>query len=76
MLLYIAPDRVDMRKAVKDYDPGNKPGLTRTPSQTLTYSKSGVYGDPTLATAEKGRHMVEAYAEAIIRDIEALSRGG
>lgn len=76
MLLYIAPDRVDSGKAVKDYDPGDKPGLSRTPSHSLTHSRSGVYGDPTLATAEKGRRMVAAYIETIVRDIEALSRDG
>ena len=31
------------------------------------FSKSGVVGDPTLATAEKGRIIFEAVVEALLR---------
>ncbi len=71
MMLYIAPQSVDMSKAVKDYHPGPSP-LTRNPGGKGTYSASGVFGDATLATREKGRELVEALVERILREIEDL----
>lgn len=73
MMLYIAPDLVDMSKAVKDYDarPGRK-GLTRDPKGAGNYSPSGVWGDPTLATKEKGRVIVEKTVEHIVRQVREL----
>jgi creatinine amidohydrolase len=72
MMLYISPADVDMAKAVKEYHPG-KGGLTRDPKKTeMTYSASGVYGDATLATAEKGRRLTEALVSAILQEIDQL----
>ncbi len=72
MMLFIRPADVDMAKAVKDYHPG-KGALTRDPKKEgLTYSPSGIYGDPTLATREKGRRLTEALVVAIVREIEQL----
>ncbi|HEY2798578.1 MAG TPA: creatininase family protein [Thermoanaerobaculia bacterium] len=74
MMLYMSPADVDMRKAVKDYHPGEH-GLTRDPkkeSEGFTYSPTGVYGDATLATREKGKKITEALVAAILREIEAL----
>jgi creatinine amidohydrolase len=70
MMLFLAPDKVDMTKAVKDFDPrpGRK-GLTRDPEGKGTYSKTGIYGDPTLATREKGRIIVEATVQAIVAQV-------
>ncbi len=72
MMLYIAPDRVDMRLAVREDNPRGQGGLTRRADGTGTYSESGVWGDATLATVEKGRIIVEATVEGILRDIDAL----
>jgi creatinine amidohydrolase len=72
MMLYIDPASVDMRKAVKDYHPGPAGGLTRDPKGPGTYSPTGVFGDPTLATREKGRVVVEALVTAILNEIEQL----
>lgn len=73
MMLYIAPKSVDMKKAVKDYDPRpNRPGLSRDPKGRGSYSPTGIWGDPTLATVEKGKILVEAAVEAIIREVEQL----
>jgi creatinine amidohydrolase/Fe(II)-dependent formamide hydrolase-like protein len=36
------------------------------------YSPTGIYGDATLATAEKGRRVLEALVAGICADIEAL----
>ncbi|MBI3892661.1 MAG: creatininase family protein [Candidatus Wallbacteria bacterium] len=72
MMLHIAPESVDMSRAVKDYDPcGNGP-LTRIRGATGTYSPTGIFGDPTLATAEKGRRVAEALVKALLCDIERL----
>jgi creatinine amidohydrolase len=73
MILYIAPDRVDMLEAVKDTEPdGELPGLSRDPNTKQTYSKTGVWGDATLATRDKGKRVVEAIVAGMLADIEAL----
>jgi creatinine amidohydrolase len=72
MMLVIAPESVDMRRAVKDYDARNLPGLSRRPDAGKSYSPSGVFGDATLATVDKGRRLVEAMLAGILADIEAL----
>jgi creatinine amidohydrolase len=72
MMLYMAPKSVDMRKAVKDYH-GNAPGgLTRKPGGSGVYSPTGIWGDPTLATREKGRRVTEALVTEILKEIEDL----
>jgi len=72
MMLYIAPESVDMKKAVNDYH-GDHPGpLTRDPHGDGTYSPTGVWGDATLATREKGKVVTEALVKAILADIEQL----
>jgi len=70
MMLYIAPQRVDMKNAVCDYSPGR--GLSRTPVPGKAYSPSGVYGDATLATVEKGEQFVAAVVAGLLADIEKL----
>jgi creatinine amidohydrolase len=73
MMLYIDPTLVDMSKAVREFNPEKeRGGLTRTPGNPGVYSASGVYGDATLASAEKGRVVVEALVEGLVRDIERL----
>ena len=73
MMLYIDPQSVDMRKAVKDYHPGESP-LSRVPDPKRTYSASGIYGDATLATREKGRVIVEAMVERLLQEIADLRK--
>ena len=73
MMLYIAPDSVDMSKAVKDYDPRpNRRGLTRDPEGSGHYSPTGIWGDPTLASKEKGKVLVEAAVAECVKQIRAL----
>lgn len=74
LMLVIAPDRVDMTKAVKDYHPSDDRGLTRDPKGRGSFSASGVYGDATLATREKGERVAAAFLDALVRDIDALVR--
>ena len=73
MMLYIDPTSVDMRRAVKEYSPSQGPlQLTRRRGASGTYSESGIWGDPTLATREKGQFVVEGLTKGILEDIETL----
>jgi creatinine amidohydrolase len=73
MMLYIDPSNVDMTKAVKDYTPSTSTArLTRQRGGTGTYSPTGIWGDPTRATREKGRVFVEALVAGILEDIASL----
>lgn len=73
MMLYISPDSVDMSKAVKDYDSRpNRRGLTRDPQGSGHYSPTGIWGDPTLATLEKGEIIVETTVREIIKEVREL----
>lgn len=75
MMLYIDPASVEMKRAVKEYNPSPGPlQLTRRRGGPGTFSESGVWGDPTLATREKGRVFVEALVSALLGDIEAIRR--
>ncbi len=75
MILAIAPQAVRMDKAVVDY--GNMLDAPKTvfyvptifdgdPATGPDYSVSGVRGDPTLATAEKGRAILADMAAELI----------
>jgi creatinine amidohydrolase len=73
MMLHIAPSAVDMSLAVRDLGPASTPPrLTRKQGGPGTYSPSGIWGDPTLATAAKGKIVVEGVVDRMLRDIEAL----
>lgn len=76
MMLYLDPHSVDMSKAVKDFHPDGAPGtgLTRDPKGAGTYSPTGTWGDPTLATRAKGKIVVEGLVKGLVADIEALRR--
>ena len=47
-------------------------GLTRDPKGKGTYSPTGIWGDATLATREKGRRVVEAMVEGMLKEIAVL----
>jgi len=73
MMLYIAPETVDISKAVKDYDSRpDRRGLTRDPEGEEHYSPTGIWGDPTLASREKGKIIVENTVSAIVKQIRKL----
>ena len=75
MILYIKPEAVNMKLAIKDYTSSSGRGLTRDPSnKNSTYSPSGTWGDATLATVEKGKLVTEALVAQILKDIEALRK--
>jgi creatinine amidohydrolase len=72
MALYIAPETVQMKKATRDLHTDKTGPLTRDPNAPGTYSPSGAWGDPTLATREKGRAVVESLVATILKDIDEL----
>lgn len=76
MMLYIAPETVDMRKAARDIPTVDGPGpLTLDPNNPFgRYSPTGIYGDATLASREKGRIVIEAMVEGINREINTLRK--
>ena len=60
--LYLQPELVRMEKAVVDYGtsgrknyPGYEPGLFSRNPNDPEFSKTGLFGDPAKATAEKGK---------------------
>lgn len=77
MMLYMHPEVVQMAKAADDYHPGSG-GLTRDSLKAVregkTWSRTGIYGNATLATREKGRVVVEAQVKGMIAEVEALRR--
>lgn len=74
MILYMSPADCDMSKAVKDYHPGSG-GLTRdSKKEGMTFSSSGIFGDATLATREKGKIVTEALVDAVVAEIEELRK--
>jgi creatinine amidohydrolase len=64
--LYLQPELVHMDRAVTDYGdrqskdyPGYQPGRFSRDRSDPGFSETGILGDPTLATAEKGRRALE-----------------
>ncbi|MBK6692668.1 MAG: creatininase family protein [Myxococcales bacterium] len=72
MMLALSPHRVDMGKAVRDIHERRSFRLTRDGNAEALYSPTGVYGDATLATREKGEALVAAVLAAALHDIAAL----
>lgn len=79
--LYLQPELVNMELAVQDYGErtpkdygGYQPGrLTRDESDPA-YSASGIFGDATLATAEKGRKALEVLTREWIKTLNGFSK--
>jgi creatinine amidohydrolase len=71
MMLAIDPAMVDMKKAVAEYGRGTGV-LTRKDDAPGVVSKTGVLGDPTVATAEKGRVLIDTLVAGVLSDIENL----
>lgn len=74
--LHLAPDKVRMDRAVKDMGMPDSEFIwmdlmdgspVHVMDEWTRFSKSGTYGDPTLATAAKGRPIFEAVVEAFVR---------
>jgi len=65
MILYMEPAAVRMERAVADGGVVRPGPLTRDPANTDGhYSPSGVFGDPTLATRQKGERLTAGLLDA------------
>jgi creatinine amidohydrolase len=66
LMLVVAPELVDMKRAAPcPFSPtGSHPGpLSPDDPTALNYAPSGSFGDPTLASAEKGKRLLAAILE-------------
>ena len=84
MILAIEPDSVRMERAEVDYGHGldipktvfYQPGVfDGDESSGLNYSKTGVRGDPTLATAAKGEALLSAMAKELVEGLRLALSG-
>ncbi|WP_455199957.1 creatininase family protein [Kaarinaea lacus] len=67
IMLAMAPEQVDMKKAESGLSAGATRGvLQKSDPESGNYSISGAIGDPTLATREKG----ELFLKAMLQDLE------
>jgi creatinine amidohydrolase len=74
LMLALAPDLVDMSRAeasptVEAETPGR---LTPSDTSSPNYSRSGSYGDPTLATRTKGEILLAAMVDDLIEQATAF----
>ena len=77
---FLQGDRVDMDKAVKDYGdrpakdyPGYRPGLFSKDRNDPGYSVTGGYGDPTLASAEKGEQILKIMTANLLKALAGFA---
>jgi creatinine amidohydrolase len=77
LMLALAPDLVDMNRAEASPAIGRAaPGpLTPLDVNSPNYSRSGSYGDPTLATAEKGKILLAAMLDDLVEQVAAFMAG-
>jgi creatinine amidohydrolase len=74
LMLAIAPDQVDMARAeaspaIRHEVPGR---LTPSDTRSPNYSRSGSYGDPTLATSAKGEVLLAALLDDLHEQVAAM----
>jgi creatinine amidohydrolase len=73
LMLALHPELVRMDRAVAEYP--ERPALYGKSTISLgDLSESGVYGDPTRATAEKGQRMLEKFVQNISAGVAAAFR--
>lgn len=73
-VLTIRPDLVDMRKAVNDSSMKGKSGnMTPVMIEGGNLNTSGVNGYAALATKEKGKKGMAAFAKELIRELDSIS---
>jgi creatinine amidohydrolase len=69
LMLAMYPEHVQMEKAVAEYP--ERSSLYGKSSESLgDLSESGVYGDPTKATEEKGRLMLDAFVKTVSGNVK------
>lgn len=78
--LFLQPEKVNMALAVEDYGErlekdygGYQPGAFSTNPSDPNYSQTGIYGDATLASAEKGERALEIMTEEWLRVLDGFA---
>jgi creatinine amidohydrolase len=78
--LFLQPQLVRMDKAVADYGapegpeyPGYRPGLFSRDVKDPAHSETGVFGDPTRATSEKGRKALAILTEQWLKALRGFA---
>lgn len=78
--LYLQPELVRMEKTVADYGtigrknyPGYEPGLFSRNPNDPEFSKTGLFGDPAKATAEKGKKALEIMTRQWLRALRGFA---
>lgn len=71
LLLALAPEAVHLERAVAEY-PNYPPDFDVTPYMWEAVSSSGVFGNATLASAQKGQRLVSGVLERTVPLIEQL----
>jgi creatinine amidohydrolase len=69
IMLHISPSHVDMDQAVCDY-PQVPPDIELRPLPWSEFSKTGVFGDVTKSTAEKGKKFLDNWLGELITQIQ------
>lgn len=79
IMLAIAPELVRMERAKRDYGREAAAGVFATPTtmqstdtSAADYSETGAFGDPTLASADKGRAFLDAMIGELVDGLVAL----
>lgn len=79
--LHLQPERVRMDLAVVDYGArppkdygGYEPGVFSRDPRDPNYSETGIYGDASLATAEKGEAALGLMADQWLKTLEGFGR--
>jgi creatinine amidohydrolase len=69
LMLAMYPEHVRMERAVKEYP--ERPSLYGRLTISLgDLSESGIYGDPTRATEEKGKRMLDAFVKIMSENVK------
>ncbi len=71
LMLAVAPHLVEMDKAVREY-PARDRGYFQGGRPMGELSESGVFGDATLATAEKGEAMLSIFVDSMARAVREI----
>jgi creatinine amidohydrolase len=74
MMLALAPESVRMEKAAPEY-PVFPETFGMEPMKLSTFNRSGVFGDPRPASAEKGERLVAGIVEESLRLVEIWRKG-
>lgn len=77
LMLYMHPEVVRMERAQRDYHPGAgglTPDSARAARRDEVWSRTGIFGDATLATRAKGEALATAMVDHMVREVEALRR--